>query len=390
MNSRLSQQISGTTGDQVNQNITAENARINGEVASQAAGNLTAREAVRQTQANADLDALFAANRNAATDLAIRSSQRRASLNAQATTLGRNTFETLQRVNNTLNTPFNQRQSFIDGAARSGLNINPNFADRSADDLIRADRPTDNTGIGPIEVPQSVGNTLGAASRFEQVGQRIGTTTRTSVQLTQAFDEFGQVLNSRARNATSQLALNFDPLRPLSSASSSFAATELPSSSIFGPGGGELIRFHNSELTSNVSGRLLDESSSVFRFAQRLGQVGDVLEFGSDTFNNFNQDGLSPRAFIALGLDAFELVLSGSVSTVAGTFVGGLAGTGTAATVVGAPAAPAVAIGTGVATGVAVDSVIDRVYADYLREPTINGLLSIYEFGSDIYDSFTN
>lgn len=109
-----------------------------------------------------------------------------------------------------------------------------------------------------------------------------------------------------------------------------------------------------------------------------------------DTYNNFTRDGNSARSYIASVVDAGELLLSGFASTAAGVFVGGVAGTATVATVVGAPAAPAVAVTTGVATGVAVDTAIDNIYTDYLREPIINGFHSIYEFGRGAYDYFAD
>jgi hypothetical protein len=126
---RVSNRVQGN----VNQNSQEAGLRVTGDAATQGAANLTAREEVRQAQANADLDALFAANLDAATDLAIRSTERLASLNVEATALGRRTFDNLQGINNQRNTPLIQRQADDDG-------------------LIAADRPIDNTSITLPEV----------------------------------------------------------------------------------------------------------------------------------------------------------------------------------------------------------------------------------------------
>ncbi|WP_339386789.1 LysM peptidoglycan-binding domain-containing protein [Vibrio caribbeanicus] len=243
---------------------------------------------------------------------------------------------------------------------------------------------------GPKLTIGDEGHVLGAASRLEAISQRVGTTVVNSADIFEHVDEFGQVLNSRTKHISTNYVLNYNALSDLKVGSPNLVKTALPHSSIYGPGGSEMIRIYGDNLTYSTSAIALDKNSASFTYSKYLGRVGDALELGVDTYNNFNQDGVSSRAFIATGVDASQMILSSGASTVVGTFVGGLAGTGTAATGVGAPAAPAVALTTGVATGVYVDYQIDSFYEAHLREPIINGLTSAYDFGKEAYAYFTD
>ncbi len=112
------------------------------------------------------------------------------------------------------------------------------------------------------------------------------------------------------------------------------------------------------------------------------GALGDLAELSTDTYNNFSQTGVSPRSFIATGLDGIQMFLSGSISSVVGTFVGSAAGGVTTLTIAGAPMAPAVAYTAGVATGVYVDGLIDDAYSNH-RDWAIDSLTEMYNWYND-------
>jgi hypothetical protein len=287
-----------------------------------------------------------------------------------------------QRIERLVNTPLSEQAAFRAGVARGERSYLNGLNGRQTSGL---DLRSAVIGNGPLEIPGALGNTLGAASRLQEISQRISPTTRTSVDLIQSIDEFGQTINSRARNATTNIAFNTSPLSDITLGPTTFSATALPHSSIYGPDGIELIRNHGERLTTTDSSLVLDKNSTVFKVAKHLGTAGDVLEVGVDTYNNFSQDGVSARAFIASGIDAVEVVLSGFASTVVGTLAGTGAGTLAVALGVSAPAAPVIAVGTGVAVGVYTDNEIDSLYQSY-RDPIINSVTSVYEFGRGIYD----
>jgi hypothetical protein len=383
---QISNQLSGLNG-KITDDFNASQAKQNAQIAAQASENLNAQVEAQQLAADVKFEASLVARHDAGARHAESVLTNRFNLDTKANALGDRTFNTLQRVNQLVNTPIQDRASFKAGLARGKASYLNSLHSRTTAGL---DLRGAVVSSGLIEVPDGVSGALGASGKLADVTQRISTTTRTSVELAQSFDAYGQVLNSQARNVVTDVAFNTSPLGEIAVAPSALSSTVLPHSSIYGPDGVELIRLHGDRLTSNTSARLLDADSSTFKVLKRLGTAGDVLEFGVDTYNNFAQDGNSARAYIASIIDAGELAVSGVASTAAGVLVGGAAGTATLATGVGAPAAPAVAVTTGVATGVAVDAVIDSIYTDYLREPIINSVLSVYEFGRDTYNYFAD
>ena len=143
-----------------------------------------------------------------------------------------------------------------------------------------------------------------------------------------------------------------------------------------------MIRTYGEEMIGANSSRSLNESSKLYRSSKYLGHLGNVIEMGSDTYNNFSKDGLSARAVIATTLDYGQMILSGWVSSTTGTIIGGAAGAGTVMTIAGAPVAPVVAV----STGVAVDYGLDSLYDNHLREPAINGITYTYTKSKEFAD----
>lgn len=156
---------------------------------------------------------------------------------------------------------------------------------------------------------------------------------------------------------------------------------------MYGPDGSEMIKQYGERVTSSETARAVSNSSKLYRYSTYLNRFGDLLEVNDDVRANFSKYGVSPRAFIASGLDYGEMALSGFLSSIAGTFAGGIAG---ASSFVIPPAAPVVAVSTGVIVAAVTDAGIDSFYKEVMRERMIDSIVFVYDGVNGVYDTIDN
>jgi Flp pilus assembly CpaF family ATPase len=128
LSERLARGVDQATQRTVNRDINNLSQNTQQRVAEQGSTDLNRLVAAQQDVFERDFAKAEADRINAGVGLAVSSTQHLSALNADAVNKGRNTFNTVQKINKALNTPLDQRQPFIDGAARVGFTVNSAFA----------------------------------------------------------------------------------------------------------------------------------------------------------------------------------------------------------------------------------------------------------------------